>query len=61
MAKAVADRKLGQLAIPLTNKREGGRLTRPPSRFARHPGPFSWLGCRDSNPNYLIQSQASYR
>ena len=20
-----------------------------------------WLGCRDSNPNYLIQSQASYR
>lgn len=24
----------------------------------RHSG---WLGCRDSNPNYLIQSQASYR
>ena len=22
---------------------------------------FDWLGCRDSNPNYLIQSQASYR
>lgn len=21
----------------------------------------SWLGCRDSNPNYLIQNQASYR
>ena len=21
----------------------------------------TWLGCRDSNPNYLIQSQASYR
>ena len=20
-----------------------------------------WLGCRDSNPNFLIQSQASYR
>ncbi len=20
-----------------------------------------WLPCRDSNPNYLIQSQASYR
>jgi hypothetical protein len=20
-----------------------------------------WLGSRDSNPNYLIQSQASYR
>ena len=24
-------------------------------------GAFDWLGCRDSNPNYLIQSQASYR
>jgi hypothetical protein len=22
---------------------------------------FLWLGSRDSNPNYLIQSQASYR
>ena len=20
-----------------------------------------WLGCRDSNPNYLFQRQASYR
>jgi hypothetical protein len=24
-------------------------------------GFFDGLGCRDSNPNYLIQSQASYR
>ena len=22
---------------------------------------FAWLGNRDSNPNYLIQSQAFYR
>ncbi len=25
------------------------------------PGFLVWLGCRDSNPNYLIQSQAYYR
>ncbi len=30
-------------------------------RFPRHYVGFVWLGCRDSNPNYLIQSQASYR
>jgi len=24
-------------------------------------GFFIWLGCRDSNPNYLFQRQASYR
>jgi len=24
-------------------------------------GFFHWLGCRDSNPNYLFQRQASYR
>jgi len=24
-------------------------------------GFFVWLGCRDSNPNYLFQRQASYR
>jgi hypothetical protein len=29
--------------------------------FPRRCGLFRWLGCRDSNPNYLIQSQASYR
>ncbi len=22
---------------------------------------WDWLGCRDSNPNYLFQRQASYR
>ena len=28
----------------------------------RNLGPsWLWLGSRDSNPNYLIQSQASYR
>lgn len=30
-------------------------------RFASRCGLFCWLGSRDSNPNYLIQSQASYR
>ena len=29
--------------------------------LSRHLVGFLWLGSRDSNPNYLIQSQASYR
>jgi len=33
---------------------------RNPSLY-RLKGLFCWLGCRESNPNYLIQSQASYR
>jgi hypothetical protein len=33
----------------------------PGPHFSRRYGDFFRLGCRDSNPNYLIQSQASYR
>ena len=31
------------------------------SDLALYDGLFLWLGDRDSNPNYLIQSQAFYR
>ena len=39
--------------------------SRPPLSFPRiselRGQPEKWLPGRDSNPNYLIQSQASYR
>ncbi|MEA2510769.1 MAG: hypothetical protein QOJ59_256 [Thermomicrobiales bacterium] len=38
------------------------RIVSVPPRFSASLRGFpDWLGCRDSNPNYLIQSQASYR
>ena len=36
---------------------DAGKARTPPVT----PAGFTGLGCRDSNPNYLIQSQASYR
>lgn len=33
----------------------------PPGCGAQPEGCMSWLGNRDSNPNYLIQNQAFYR
>jgi hypothetical protein len=38
-----------------------GRLSRPGLDFWLREAVFRGLGSRDSNPNYLIQSQASYR
>ena len=48
------------------SKRLAKRAKRKPacsrtSSFSASFLSFSWLGSRDSNPNYLIQSQASYR
>ena len=46
-----------RLAKPATRK----PVRRGTSSFSARLLGFLWLGSRDSNPNYLIQSQASYR
>ena len=49
--------RIGELAKSHRNLR---------SNYSKVPGAsitnhFAWLRCRDSNPDYLIQSQMSYR
>ena len=39
---------------------DGGVAKRPPRTLVVRDGLETWLGDRDSNPNYLIQNQMFY-
>ena len=59
--KSVVAVRLGYGVFKGVKTRERRATLPGRSRFVSHLVGFLWLGSRDSNPNYLIQSQASYR
>ena len=54
-------RKLWDVNFGCQHKKATSTARGETAKILEIAGFFIWLGCRDSNPNYLFQRQASYR